>query len=131
MKQITKQWLEYAETDLKNCQFIINDEFLTNLVAFHSQQTVEKCFKAIIEEKDIKQKRIHNLIVLYENIKEYIDFNLDEYFLELLDRVYTMSRYPGESGLLPQGKPDIDEAKEMYEFANQVYIKISKMLEKE
>ena len=70
MKQITKQWLEYAETDLKNCQFIINDEFLTNLVAFHSQQTVEKCFKAIIEEKDIKQKRIHNLIVLYENIKE-------------------------------------------------------------
>ena len=41
-----------------------------------------------------------------------------------------MSRYPGESGLLPQGKPDIDEAKEMYEFANQVYIKISKMLEK-
>jgi HEPN domain-containing protein len=41
MKAITLQWLEYAKADLKSCENNINDDFLTNIVAFHSQQTVE------------------------------------------------------------------------------------------
>jgi HEPN domain-containing protein len=50
MKISTQQWLDYAKADLINCERILDDEFLTAIVAFHSQQAVEKCFKALIEE---------------------------------------------------------------------------------
>jgi HEPN domain-containing protein len=130
MKVITKQWLDFAKTDLLNCELIVNEEFLTNITAFHSQQATEKCFKAIIEEKGFKTERIHNLYNLYSQVMSYLDFEVDLNMLELLDKIYLTSRYPGEMGLLPEGKPTLDEAKEMYEFAKYVFSKTNKMLSK-
>ncbi len=74
MKAITKSWLNYAQIDLQTCQKLLNDDFLTNSVVFHAQQTVEKCFKAIFEEHELKVLRIHNLMRLYDQISEYINF---------------------------------------------------------
>lgn len=37
MKTITQSWLSYAEIDLKTCTKLLDDEFLTNSVAFHAQ----------------------------------------------------------------------------------------------
>jgi HEPN domain-containing protein len=54
MRAKTKQWLEFAQTDLRSCENNLNDEFVTNVVAFHAQQAVEKTFKALIEEKGIR-----------------------------------------------------------------------------
>ena len=48
MKVITRQWLEYAQTDLKACENNLNDEFVTNIVAFHAQQAVEKATELYI-----------------------------------------------------------------------------------
>ena len=39
-------WLESASGDLQNIEYIIKDKNLTHIVAFHSQQCVEKSFKA-------------------------------------------------------------------------------------
>ncbi len=128
MKAITKQWLEYAKADIKSCKNNIKDEFLTNIVAFHCQQTIEKCFKAIIEENDIDIKRIHSLFKLYKIIKDKINFNVNIDKLEQIDKVYTTSRYPDDLGLLPEGKPEIEEAEEMYEFAKRIYDNTIKML---
>lgn len=128
MKEITQQWLDYARADLLSCKNNIEDEFLSNIVAFHSQQTVEKCFKAIFEDKDLKLDRVHNLFKLYSKIETYIDFEIDIEKLELLDKVYTSSRYPSELGVLPFGKPSSEEAEEMFEFAEYIYEKTLKML---
>ena len=49
MKASTRQWLEFAQTDLRSCENNLHDEFVTNVVAFHAQQAVEKAFKALIE----------------------------------------------------------------------------------
>ena len=59
MKDTTRQWLSFAEIDLRTCEKLLNDDFLTSIVAFHSQQVIEKCFKAIIEEKELQLARIH------------------------------------------------------------------------
>ena len=101
MKAITKEWLNYAEIDIKTAEKLLDDEFLTNSVAFHAQQTVEKCFKAIFEENNLKVPRIHNLLRLHDEISRYIDFQVDEDELEKLDEVYTEARYPGDAGMLP------------------------------
>lgn len=123
MKAIARQWLDYAKADLRSCENNIHDDFLTNIVAFHAQQAVEKCFKAIIEEKDLKPERIHNLFKLFSLVRKHVSFEVNIEKLELLDNVYTSSRYPGEIGLLPFGKPSIQQATEMYDFAKYFFEK--------
>ncbi len=130
MKAITQQWLEYAAADLKSCENNITDVFLTNIVAFHSQQTIEKCFKAVLEENNLKLERVHNLFKLHSKIETYINFEIDLEMLELLDKVYTTSRYPGEFGLMPMGKPSLAQVTEMYEFAKLIYEKTIEMIDK-
>ena len=127
MKAITQQWLNFAVKDLKSCNNNIKDEFLTNIVAFHCQQTVEKCFKAIIEENGLRLKRIHSLLKLYKIIKPLIDFDIDIEKLELLDDVYTSSRYPAGIGLMSDGEPTMKQAKEMHEYSQKIYDNTIKM----
>jgi HEPN domain-containing protein len=59
MKLITEEWLGKAKEDLD--REIISKEHLTNMVAFHSQQAVEKILKGIIEEFEIGFVKTHNL----------------------------------------------------------------------
>jgi HEPN domain-containing protein len=129
MKPITQQWLEFAKTDILCCEKNLNDEFLTSIIAFHSQQIVEKCFKAVIEENESNVPRIHNLIRLHKIIKDFINFPVNLDSLTTLDEVYTTSRYPGETGLMPFGKPSNEQANEMYESAKYIYEKIIEMFE--
>ncbi len=121
MKATTKDWLNFAEVDLKSCGKLLEDDFLTNSVAFPSPQTIEKCFKAVYEESGKSIPRIHNLLTLYNGIPEEYSIDLDEDLLEKTDEVYIESRYPGDIGILANGKPSVSEAKELYEFAGLVY----------
>jgi HEPN domain-containing protein len=45
----------------------------------------------------------------------------DEEILEDLNDLYIDSRYPGDMGLLPYGKPTLKDAKEFYTFANDIF----------
>ena len=123
MKDSTKQWLEFAKADIKSCKNNLEDDFLTNIVSFHSQQTVEKCFKAIYEENGINFPRVHNLMRLEVGITEFIPFDIDLDTLSTLDGVYISSRYPGNIGLLPDGKPSLEVSQKLYEFALSIFIK--------
>jgi HEPN domain-containing protein len=121
MKEITKQWLEFAKTDLMSCKNNMQDPFLTNIIAFHAHQAVEKCFKSIIEERNLEMPRIHNLLRLHGLIKDFCFIDVDLDMLSMLDGVYTTSRYPGDWGLLTNGKPTTEIAEKFYEFAKSIY----------
>ena len=121
MKITTQDWFNYAKTDLRSCENNLHDDFVTNVVAFHAQQTVEKSFKALIEEKGLTIPRVHSLQRLYDIVKQFIDNVIDIKQLALLDSVYTSSRYPGNVGILSTGKPTIQEANELYESAKNIY----------
>lgn len=121
MKEITLQWLDLARTDLTTCKKLLDDAYLTNIVAFHAQQTIEKCFKAIIEEKEQTIPRIHSLVRLFGIVSTHINFELDAKLLQQADGIYTASRYPGELGILPDGKPSLKTANELYKFAAHVF----------
>jgi HEPN domain-containing protein len=118
MKSITLNWLTAARDDLELIQEIIHNETLTNLLAFHSQQAIEKSFKAILEEYDGNVPRMHNLETLLPKVNRHVIFmNAELELLEDLDKLYIDSRYPGDFGLLPNGKPTVDEAKKFYKLA--------------
>jgi HEPN domain-containing protein len=119
MKKTTEDWLISAESDLILIREIITHENLTHLSAFHAQQAIEKSFKAIIEEFDLGFIKTHSLEMLYNKVKDNISpVNTD--LLVLLDQLYIDARYPGEMGLLPEGKPCISEAKEFFDLGKEV-----------
>ncbi len=113
MKQLTKEWLKAAGDDLIAIESLIDNPILTNIVAFHSQQAIEKSMKAVIEEFDIDFIRTHSIQTLFLKIENIISFSVNELIISELDRLYLDSRYPGDFGLMPYGKPTLEEA-EMY-----------------
>jgi len=100
------------------------------MVAFHSQQCVEKTLKAILEFYGVDVPRIHSTLRLYNFISDKLPFTLDEAILEKLDSVYISSRYPGELGLMPYGKPTQLDARKFYEFAREIYDRTKEFIEK-
>ena len=130
MKEITRQWLDFAETDLLTCEKLLNDKFLTNIVAYHSQQVVEKCFKAIIEEKNLILPHIHSLVRLYGTIQSIIDFEIDNKQLQIADSIYTISRYPTDVGLTPDGKPSLEKINIFYSFVKYINGKTIELVNK-
>ena len=129
MKASTRQWLDFAKADLLNCKRILDDDFLTAIVAFHSQQAVEKCFKALIEEKDLTIPRIHSLVRLYSVIEGFLDQPFEIRELLAFDSVYINSRYPSDIGMIPTGKPTLQDAKEFYESAKKIFDAISNLID--
>jgi HEPN domain-containing protein len=62
-----------------------NEECLTNIVAFHCQQAIEKYFKAYILEHDKPLLKIHDLLKLYGMIKQIKDLEIDEDLLSIIN----------------------------------------------
>jgi len=61
MKEISREWLNKAKDDLDVIEEIKNIKHLTNMVAFHAQQAIEKSLKAVIDEFDLGFVKTHQL----------------------------------------------------------------------
>jgi HEPN domain-containing protein len=121
MKKITKDWLNSAECDLVLIGEIISHENLTHLSAFHAQQSIEKSYKAIIEEFELGFIKTHSLEMLNSRVGDKISMDVNINLLILLDQLYIDARYPGEMGLLPNGKPTVSEAQEFYDLGILIF----------
>jgi HEPN domain-containing protein len=124
MKKPVNDWMLLAEKDIKAASVIINEEYLTNIVAFHCQQAIEKYFKAYILNCDKPLLKIHDLTKLYGIIKEIKDLELDEDLLSIINETYIEDRYPGEFGLLPDGMPSNEQAHAFLNFTKCIEEKI-------
>ncbi|MBU0581352.1 MAG: HEPN domain-containing protein [Candidatus Margulisbacteria bacterium] len=129
MKEITKSWLELAKKDLATVKELINNEYLSNIAAFHAEQCIEKSFKAVLEEKGPEIPKIHDLIKLYQLIKVKIKYNIkDIESLQDLNKLYIESRYPPALGLMTYGNPSKKDIERFLSLAKAVYLKIKKEL---
>jgi len=86
------------------------------MVAYHSHQVIEKCFKAIIVEMGKNIQRTHNLENLYGNVKDLLNFKIGLELLRELNETYISARYPSDLGLLPYGKATKEDADNITEF---------------
>lgn len=122
MKSLTESWLVAARNDLDVIERIIEDSHLSHIVAFHAQQAVEKCFKALMEEHEVDAQKVHSLVTLHAKIEIFLDGTvLDLRMMKILDSLYIDARYPGELGLLPDGHPTKEDADSFRRFAIQVH----------
>ena len=68
MKKQAESWLHAAKSDLIVTEEIVEREDVAHMVAFHSQQAVEKSYKAALEQYDQFIPKTHNLISLSKNV---------------------------------------------------------------
>ncbi len=123
MKQTTKEWLTAAEDDLLAAKKLAGEDRLTNVVAFHCQQCLEKCFKSVIEEQGKPSIKSHDLIRLQLNADIQLAEN-ETILLGIINEVYIDARYPGDLGLLPHGKPTIAEVEAFILFCDKIFIRM-------
>jgi len=120
MKKITEHWLKVASDDLLAAKQLLSVDGLSNLVAFHAQQCIEKSMKALLEETELPNVKTYDLMRLYRILQPEITIS-DTATLVFLNGLYTDSRYPGDTGLMPEGKPTADEAMFFVTFAEEIY----------
>ena len=121
MTGVAKEWLARAREDLETVEKLLDDEGLTNIAAFHAQQCIEKCFKAVIEGAGKTVPRIHDLVRLWAISSEVAKIFADETVLMELSTVYLDSRYPVTTGFLPSGKPDLQDVRRYHQAAEGIF----------
>ena len=124
MKKLVEDWMTFADEDLSVAD-VLSNHSMTNAMAFHCQQAIEKYLKAFLIENDVPLQKIHNLVRLNEMVKEIRDLGIDEDKLFTINTVYFDTRYPGEFGLTPNGMPTDEQTKEFIAFAKEVKTIIS------
>lgn len=123
---VVKEWSRSAKLDLDSIYYLINQEHLTPVIAFHAQQAIEKTLKGRLEFKNVKALKTHKLQSLFALAA--IDLEIDEDVLIVLDDLYVDSRYPGEFGLLPEGNPTTEDARQFYGLAEYVFDRVCQQL---
>lgn len=118
MNDFLHQWFQAAEDDLAAIEAMLPNEQLTNVVSFHAQQVIEKCFKGMRELLGLGTPKTHDLIRLYNGLEGIITEQEDD--LDSLNELYIEARYPGDMGLLPHGKPTKAEAENFYQIAKRI-----------
>ena len=118
IQQISK-WFRQAKEDFDTANVNLNNKKYYAAVQF-CQQCLEKCFKAIIEENDIPPIKSHDLLRLQLHANIQLS-DSETILLRILNEVYIDSRYPGDLGLLPHGKPTIPETEAFIHLCDTIF----------
>jgi len=100
MNASVKDWVSKAEGDFEVAQLVLGAGHRRNhdAVCFHSQQCIEKLLKAVLIHHSIKPPRIHDLVVLSEQVRSAVpDWKAEEKDLRFLTQGAALFRYPAES----------------------------------
>ena len=130
MRKRAEEWMEFAKVDLRSAEKLAEDELLTRAAAFHVHQSVEKSFKAILECRQQRIPKVHNLVLLLESIRQLGEEpHIDEDVLDEINQLYIESRYPADFGLLPGGAPTVEIVRKFSKFAAEFYEFAEKLIQ--
>ncbi len=125
---IAIEWIKAAYSDIAVMKDIVNNDIVTHMTAFHAQQCIEKSLKSILEYHNQTVPKKHDILMLKDLVQSYISIE-NEDILDDINDLYIDSRYPSSFGLLPNGKPTLEDAKEFYKFALEIFSEVCTILE--
>jgi len=97
MKPLTHEWIEKAESDyIALCDLRASETPVFDAVCYHAQQCTEKYIKAVLQERDQRFGRTHDLVRLIKEIDPPLTgFSIEEEELRRLTEHAVAGRYPG------------------------------------
>ena len=120
MKKAIEDWIKVADNDMKISKSLLKDNPIQFAgVVFHSQQAIEKYFKAFLLYKGWSLQKTHDLTNLYGEVKKFLDLDIDIDVLIDIGSMYLDARYPDN-----YHDPSEEEAKKSFELAEEIEKKI-------
>lgn len=120
MKNSRKEWIELAQEDLRQAEYLFNGEFHRG-ACFAAQQAVEKAIKAELLKRGWELEKIHHIRRLISISSDYgLHIACDEDDVDFIDSIYR-GRYPVEEGLLPLKVPGHDDANRAISIAKSIF----------
>ncbi len=113
--ELALKFLRKAEHDLGSARLLLTGENLFDSVCFHCQQLSEKSIKALLTNKSVRFKKIHDLDVLLSLLDDH-DFNSFRSYALILNSYAVDARYPGD-----YVEPEREEAEEALRMATEIY----------
>jgi len=93
------EWLSYAERDLKVARIGVDATDLADLAAFHAQQAIEKCLKAMCVFKRVPFEKTHDLGYLLRLVRSFDPAFAERWSEAKLVTEYAIAgRYPLDVG---------------------------------
>jgi HEPN domain-containing protein len=124
MKPLTQEWVDKVEGDFSTAgrELRARKDLNYDSVCFHSQQCVEKYFKAYLQDAGVAFAKTHDLVVLLDLLLP-MEPSWDGFRLRLrsLTTAAVEIRYPGKSA-------DKLNAKEMYKLCQEMRDLVQKSL---
>ena len=96
-RDLVKQWLIYAKSDLELARVDLPDSVLLETLCYHAQQAAEKSLKAVLIYYSISVPRTHNIGTLIDLLEGYTDVPESIRDITILTEYAVSSRYPGFS----------------------------------
>ncbi len=125
MNELTKEWVDKAENDFDSAYILLRiaEIPIPDSVAFHCQQCAEKYLKAFLQERRVRFKYTHSLILLLDLcLSQDKGFNALRDGLAQLENYSVATRYPGVT-------ISLEIAEEGFEVAGRVRDFMRKKLE--
>jgi len=120
-------WFEEAKADLKHSKSSI-DIGDYNWACFAAHQAAEKALKALILHTLGEYPRGHDLVKLYDMVKNVVHIELDMTSLVILSAYYTQARYPNAGLERPSREITREQAEKAFETARRIISEVSKAI---
>lgn len=93
--RIPADWFAKADLDLETADLLWREKGHPEIIGFHLQQGIEKCFKGYLLSRGCKLKRIHDLVALLNEAVRY-DSSLEPHrdTCRQITEFYIEERYP-------------------------------------
>jgi len=125
-KTSAKEWLVIAFHDLQSAKILYEANHYTDSIGNDLQQSIEKILKAILAIENKKIPKSHDLLEVYENIKNKIKFEDDDFLiLAKATEYHKEDRYPNPNYSLPPR----EEIKEVLDFTAKLFDRVCGILE--
>jgi len=116
MKKEVENWWKQAKVDLATAKDNVNIERFSYAI-FLSEQAVEKALKSLYLKKFNEIPRIHDLTIFAKTLNLPLELYHD---CEDLTNVYTETRYPDVSDIIPAERYTKEEANQFVKKAEEV-----------
>jgi HEPN domain-containing protein len=126
LKKLTQEWVKKAEND-----FIVTlresnaKNPIFDAICYHSQQSVEKYIKSVMQENEVQINKTHDLVYLVDRIMTEIP-EMKQLMLGLteLNSWAVEVRYPGVEATKTEADSALETAKEIRKIIRD-YLKLS------